>query len=198
MKNVLQRSFYDRDTHDAAKNLLGKVLVRRYGKQLVSGRISEVEAYVGEDDLACHASKGRTARTDIMFGKAGHAYIYLIYGMYHCFNVVTEQEHFPAAVLIRSVEPLDGVSVMQQRRGTHQLNNLTTGPGKLCRALSITKKLNGVDVTESNEIYIVDDGFVVHPNHIATSKRIGVEYARHCTEYPWRYYLKNSNYLSRT
>lgn len=200
----LSRKFYARDTHAVAKELLGKVVVRVLRGQKISGRITEVEAYVGEDDLACHAARGpawpagrRTPRTDIMYGEAGYAYIYLIYGMYHCLNIVTEQKNFPAAVLIRALEPLTGLSQMHQKRKTLSLHNVTNGPGKLSQALSITTQLNGEDTVKSKQLYVADDGYIVKSPDIATSPRIGVAYAGACALYPWRYYLHNSLYISR-
>ncbi|MEX1112384.1 MAG: DNA-3-methyladenine glycosylase [Candidatus Andersenbacteria bacterium] len=198
MKKVLPKQFYERDTHIVAAELLGKILVRGVGDKKITGRITEVEAYVGEDDLACHASKGRTLRTEVMFGEAGRAYVYLIYGMYHCLNVVTDQKAFPAAVLIRALEPIEGIDLMKNYRSTEQLTRLTTGPGKLCDALAITKKQNGVPLSRSAGIHIEDDDFTVRKNDIVTSPRIGVDYAKHCAQYPWRYYLKDSKFLSRT
>lgn len=197
MKKVLQQSFYKQDTHIVAKNILGKVLTRRQNNITYTGRITEVEAYVGEDDLACHASKGKTKRTKIMYGAPGHAYVYLIYGMYHCVNIVTEPKNFPAAVLIRALEPLSGIEQMHTLRHTHNIHNLTTGPGKLCQAMNITREHNGIDVTKSKELYITDDGFSVDEKGIISTPRIGVEYAKHCAAYPWRYYIKNSEYISK-
>ncbi len=202
----LQRSFYTRDTHIVARELLGKILVRSVKGNKITGRITEVEAYVGEDDLACHASRGRTPRTDIMYGKAGHAYIYLIYGMYDCLNIVTDQKNFPAAVLIRSLEPLEGINDMIINRKLssslqptpyHLLTKLTTGPGKLTQALNITRTLNGEDLTTSQQLYVADDGFTVAAHDVAISPRIGVNYAGPCALYPWRYYLKDSQFLSK-
>ncbi len=188
----LNRSFYARNTHEVAKELLGKVLVRIVNDVPLSGRITEVESYIGEDDLACHASKGRTPRTEIMFGPPGHAYIYLIYGMYNCLNVVTEIEGFPAAVLIRALQPILGREEMVIHRKGAKESNLATGPGKLCQALQIDRALNGVDLTNADsELFLIDDGFSVLPENIATSARIGVEYAGEHALLPWRYFLPN-------
>src|SRR3954469_16206991 len=132
----LPRRFYDRPALAVARDLLGKVLVVDVPGDRRSARIVEVEAYVGEYDLACHAAKGRTARTEVLFGPPGHAYVYLIYGMYHCFNVVTEPEGVAAAVLVRGVEPLEGIA---PEAGTD-------GPGKLCRAMHITMAQNRADL----------------------------------------------------
>src|SRR5262249_6909306 len=134
----LPRPFYSRSALEVASNLLGKVLARRLGKRVLTGMIVETEAYVGPHDLACHASKGHTARTAVMFGPPGHTYVYMIYGFYFCLNVVTEPVGYPAAVLIRGLEPLENVEVMRQLRNNPPRDtNIASGPGKLCRAMSI-------------------------------------------------------------
>lgn len=173
----LGRTFFARDTHVVAQALLGKLLVRQVAGENFSGRITEVESYVGVDDAACHASRGpawpagrRTKRTEIMFGKAGHAYVYLIYGMYHCLNIVTEEKEFPAAVLIRSLD-------------------IVTGPGRLTRALQITRHLNGEDLTTSKRLFVVDDGLRIPRRAIIATPRIGVAYAGKDALLPWRYVL---------
>lgn len=162
-----------------------------------SGRITEVESYVGEEDLACHASRGRTPRTEVLYGEPGTTYVYLIYGMYHCLNFVTEVSGFPAAVLIRSLEPLEGQSAMVEARGTENSKQLTTGPGKLTQALGITRALNYVDATQSSALFILDDNYAVIDSDIVATTRIGVEYAGACALYPWRYYLQSSPYISK-
>ena len=157
MASKLKREFFNRPTLEVARDLLGKVIVFNDHK----GTITETEAYIGEDDPACHAAKGRTKRTEIMYGKAGHAYIYLIYGMYYCLNFVTEKEGFPAAVLIR------GAIEYSNNDATINLN----GPGKLCRQFGISTKYNGIDITKSNDLYLLDskENF----NYI-TSSRVGI------------------------
>lgn len=197
MKSLfLPRSFYTRDTQLVAKELLGKVLVRTWRGQIVMCRIVEVESYAG-DDLASHASRGRTPRTEIMFGEAGRAYVYLIYGMYWCLNIVTEQSDFPAAILIRAAQPLQGIKVMQQARHRTEEIDLLSGPGKLCQALHVNGSLTNEDVTQSTRLYIVDDGYSVPRKHIASSPRIGVAYAGADALRPWRYYLRNNDFVSR-
>lgn len=175
--DALSRSFYQHSTLDVAKRLLGCVLIRKIGRKMIRARIVETEAYIGEDDLACHASKGRTKRTEIMYGEAGHAYVYMIYGMYHCLNIVTEKKDFPAAVLIRSVE-VDGVPVKE-----------TNGPGKLCRFLSIDRTLNGWDVTQGERLWIEKPDRSVPKERIVAGTRVGIDYAKHCRDYPWRFKL---------
>ena len=142
----IYRSFYEQPTVKVARQLLGKCLVRNHPDGITVGKIVETEAYVGPEDRASHASRGRTARTEIMFGPAGFAYVYLIYGFHHCLNFVTEAADYPAAVLIRAVEPVDGIELMKARRRKTDLRELASGPGKLCQAFAIDRSLNGVDV----------------------------------------------------
>ena len=167
----LKRNFFNRDTVIVAQELLGKHLVRKIGNKIVRVKITETEAYCGPTDLACHASKGMTPRTKVMFGLPGHAYIYLIYGMYHCLNIVTEKEGYPAAVLIRGVE-LEGMD----------------GPGKLCRGFKIDTRFNEADICLSKELW-VEDGEEIPKNKIRKSKRIGVEYAGKWKDKLWRFSL---------
>lgn len=177
---VIQRKFFEKNTLDVAKQLLGCFLVRKIGTKTIKAKITEVEAYIGEDDLACHASRGRTKRTEIMYGQAGHAYVYLIYGMYELLNIVTERKDFPAAILIRAVA-VDGVP-----------KNKTNGPGKLCRFLHIDRRLNGWDVTKGEKLWIdCPSPRLRNSKKITATKRIGVEYAGNCKNYPWRFLLKD-------
>lgn len=193
----LPKIFFERDTHAVAKDLLGKLLVRTINTKHIIGRITEVESYVGENDKACHAAKGKTKRNEVMFGHAGHAYVYLIYGMYNCFNVVTEEIDFPAAVLIRSLEPVSGLALMQKHRGgIKDKKKFTTGPGRLCQALAIDRTVNGNDLINPDELFVADDGFQVATSAIATSPRVGVAYAGDHANLPWRYYLKDSDFIS--
>jgi DNA-3-methyladenine glycosylase len=193
----LGRSFFARDTQQVARELLGKILARRWRGVWLSGRIVEVESYVGADDLACHAAKGRTARTETLYGPPGRAYVYLIYGMYQMMNVVTERSDFPAAVLIRALEPLNGLEQMRRFRRPATDRNLTNGPGKLTRALRIDRQLNREDLTTSARLSIWDDGQVLADREIMVGPRIGIDYARHCVHYPWRYYVRGNPYVSR-
>jgi DNA-3-methyladenine glycosylase len=175
--------------------LLGKYLVRKHSDGKTIGRIVETEAYVGGKDLACHASRGRTARTEIMFGPAGHAYVYFIYGMYYCLNLVTEAVDHPSAVLIRALEPVEGIDLMKARRRSEQLRNLASGPGKLCQALAIDKFLNGADVCGS-VLYVEDRGEPA-PKILATP-RIGVDYAGKWKDKPWRFLIRGNEFVSKT
>jgi DNA-3-methyladenine glycosylase len=188
------RAFYEQTTIDVAKQLLGKYLVRKHPQGDTVGRIVETEAYVGPQDLACHASKGRTARTEVMFGPAGHAYVYFIYGFYNMLNLVTEETDYPAAVLIRAVEPVDGIELMKSRRRLDKLRELASGPGKLCQAFAIDRSLNGADLF-GDVLYVEDRGAPV-PKFNATP-RIGVDYAGKWKDKPYRFLIRSSEFLSK-
>lgn len=197
MSAVLPRDFYGRDTIEVAKELLGKVLVRETPAGRLSVRIVETEAYCGPHDKACHASRGRTERNGVMFGEPGHAYVYFIYGMYHCLNFVTERDGYPAAVLVRAGEPLEGVEAMRAlRRKAKKPVDLTSGPGRLCMALGIDRALNGADVCRKGPLYVEDSEDAVF--EVVSSKRIGVDYAGEYRDKPWRFYIKGSPFVSAT
>jgi DNA-3-methyladenine glycosylase len=191
----LPRSFYERSTIVVAKQLLGKYLVRMHPKGNTVGRIVETEAYVGPQDLACHASKGRTARTEVMFGPPGHAYVYFIYGFYNMLNLVTETKDYPAAVLIRAVEPVDGIELMRSRRKNGLLRNLASGPGKLCQAFGIDRSLNGADLCAS-ELFVEDRGEATPK--IQATPRIGVDYAGKWKDKPFRFVIRDNEFVSKT
>lgn len=174
MLTVLPRSYFNRPTLTVARSLIGKYLVRENGKGTIVGKIIEVEAYVGPEDKACHASKGRTARTEVLFGPPGMSYVYLIYGMYHCLNVVTERAEFPAAVLIRAIE-VDGL--------------LINGPGRLTRAMEIDRSLNRIDMTVGEQLWFEDRRMKLPRNRVAAFPRIGVDYAGEWAKKPWRFRL---------
>lgn len=178
----LPESFYARDTVLVARELLGKKLVRREGKNGVSGLIIETEAYRGEEDLACHCRAGKTPRTEIMYGPAGRAYVYLIYGMYWLLNIVTEGDGSPGAVLIRAIEPLEGVEIIADRRGGQPRRNWTNGPGKLSRALNIQGDLNGTNICSPKGLLYITEGEHIHPEIIETGPRVGLE----SVPEPWR------------
>ena len=190
----LTRSFYEQSTIDVAQQLLGKFLVRKHPEGNTIGRIVETEAYVGPQDLACHASKGRTSRTEVMFGPAGHAYVYFIYGFYNMLNLVTEEKDYPAAVLIRAVEPVDGIGLMKRRRRSEVLRNLASGPGKLCQAFGVDRSLNGADLCGS-VLYVEDRGEPV-PKFQATP-RIGVDYAVKWKAKPYRFLIRGNEFVSK-
>ncbi len=179
----LPRSFYDRDTILVARELLGKLLVHESRGVKHVGKIVEVEAYLGPHDLAAHSAKGLTERTKVMFGPPGHAYVYLIYGMHHCMNVVTEREGHASAVLLRAVEPVENVE------------GKTCGPGLLCRAMNIDRRLNAHDLSS-------DDFFIAAPENsesfsIIKRPRIGVDYAKHWARRHLRFYIKGNLFISR-
>ena len=191
----LSRDFYDRDTVQTARALLGKYLVRRWHGLWLAGRITETEAYVGAVDKACHAYGGRrTPRTETLYAPPGTAYIYLIYGMYHCLNFVTEPEGEPCAVLIRGLEAVEGEALIARNRfgvspaemTAYQKKQFLNGPGKVCRGLMLTRTQNGLDLT-GDELYVLDAGEA--PDIIHTGKRIGIDYAEEAAEFPWRFYL---------
>ena len=188
------RPFYRQNTLEVARQLLGKYLVRRHPEGITVGRIVETEAYVGPEDKACHAARGRTARTEVMFGEAGHAYVYFVYGFHHMLNIVTEREGFPAAVLIRAVEPVRGMSLMKRRRGTGEAQSLASGPGRLCQAFAIDRTLNGTDVC--GDVLYVRDASEPSPT-IVTTSRIGVDYAGQWKHKPWRFLIKGNEFVSR-
>ena len=190
----LPRSFYEQSTVDVAKQLLGKYLVRKHPDGDSIGRIVETEAYIGPQDLACHAAKGRTKRTEVMFGAAGHAYVYFIYGFYNMLNLVTEAKDYPAAVLVRAVEPMDGIELMKQRRKSNVLRNLASGPGKLCQAFAVDRTLNGVDL--SGNVLYVEDRSEPAPKVQATV-RIGVDYAGKWKDKPFRFIVRSSEFVSK-
>ena len=176
---ILSRAYFRRPTLRVARSLLGKYLVRASRSGMIAGRIIEVEAYVGPQDRASHASRGRTKRTEVMFGRPGVAYVYLIYGIYHCFNVVTERKGYPAAILVRAVE-VDSKNPPA----------LIDGPGRVCRYLEIDRSLNELDLTAGRSLWIEDRGERVAESRIAAFPRIGVDYAGAWAAKPWRLRLK--------
>jgi len=182
-RRILSRNYFNRPTLTVARSLIGKYLVRVIDGRILAGKIIEVEAYVGPQDKACHASKGRTQRTEVLFGPPGVAYVYLIYGMYHCLNVVTEREEFPSAVLIRAIE-IDG--------------ELIDGPGRLARALQIDRRLNRVDLTIGESLWFEDRGALVERGDVEAHPRIGVDYAGGWAKKPWRFRLRRVTAPTRT
>lgn len=192
MNKPLPREFYARDALTVARALLGKTLL--HGE--TGGVIVETEAYVGPGDKGCHAYGGRrTKRTEPLFGEAGRAYVYLIYGMYCCLNVVTGGVDEPQCVLIRALRPSLGLETMALRRGGKPERELCRGPGKLCRALAIDRALNERDVTAGD--FVILEGPEVPETDIGVSKRIGIDYAGEAKDYPWRFYVKGDPCVSR-
>jgi DNA-3-methyladenine glycosylase len=195
---VLQKSFYDRaDVALIARQLLGKLLSTSFDGIVTAGRIVETEAYNGAVDRASHAyGNRRTNRTEVMFGKPGTAYVYLCYGIHHLFNVVTNREQIPHAILIRAIEPTIGIDVMQERTKKEILDNtLTRGPGNVSKALGIFTYHSGLDLVES-DIRILDDGFRYKKKEIAITTRIGVEYSGPDALLPYRFIVRENAYVS--
>lgn len=194
----LDHGFYDRDDVILiARELLGKILVTKDGNNITSGRIVETEAYAGIIDRASHAYGGRrTRRTEVMFGQPGTAYVYLCYGIHHLFNVVTNKTDVPHAVLIRAVEPMEGISLMLERTGKDKPDaTLTRGPGNVSKALGIYTSDTGVDLL-GERIFIVDDGHYLEPSTIIKSARIGVEYAGEDAGLHYRFFVSGNKYVS--
>jgi DNA-3-methyladenine glycosylase len=194
----LDMSFYDRkDVVQIARDLLGKILVTQIGGVRSSGRIVETEAYAGMEDRACHAFGGRrTARSEHLYGVPGTVYVYICYGMHHLFNVITNKKNIPHAVLIRALEPLEGVKHMLMRTGKPLADyTLTKGPGNLARAMGISKLHSGADLF-AEEIFIEDDGLRYKKDQIGVTKRIVVESAREDAELPYRFIVKGNPYVS--
>ncbi len=196
--NKLAYDFYTRSSVTLiARELLGKILVTCFDGIVTAGRIVETEAYNGAEDKASHAwNNRRTNRTEIMYGDAGHAYVYLCYGMHHLFNVVTNNPGIPHAVLIRAIEPISGIEEMLIRRNkTKPDKNLGSGPGNVAKSLGITKTHTGQTLT-GNEIYISDDGLVLKKTQVGQSPRIGVDYAGEDALLPYRFYVKGNPFVS--
>ena len=196
----LTRQFFVRDTLTVARDLLGRRLVHVLEGERLSGKIVETEAYVGEQDEASHASPGPTERNASMYGPPGHAYVYFIYGMYHCFNIVTEREGFPAAVLIRALEPLEGLDSMRERRGqvgARDVTNLTSGPGRLCQALAIDRRYDGADLCAARSELFLKTGDRVPDAAVAISPRVNVRGDEAAVSAPWRFYVEGNPYVSR-
>jgi len=195
-EDKLPRSFYLRPTLTVAKGLLGKFLCRRFRNKTLIGRIVEVEAYLGAKDPASHAYRGRTRRNDVMFWEGGHLYVYFTYGMHFCANVVTEREGKGMAVLLRAVEPVQGMEIMirnrQLRESVGNKSNLCSGPAKLCQAFAIARKENGTDLC-CKEIWIARDMNAAGDYSIGASTRVGV---RNGSRHKWRFYFKASPFVS--
>lgn len=188
-------TFCQKDPVTVAKNILGAYLIRETSEGIIKGRIVEVEAYGGFHDAGSHISKGVTARTKIMLDTPGLAYVYIIYGMYHCLNLVAHTENQAGAVLIRAVEPLEGLEIMKQRRGLSVTKNVCNGPGKLCQAFGITKADNGHLLSEQ-PLYIVK-GAPLPEEQVAATPRVNIDYAGEAKEWLWRFYIKDNPYISR-
>jgi len=196
--NKLTYGFYNRNVNTVAKALLGKIFVRSINNKILSGIIVEVEAYDGKNDKASHSYNGITKRNKVMFGKAGHLYVYFTYGMHFCANVVTGKENYGAAVLIRAIEPLNGINLLAENRfnrseiTSKEKNNLSNGPAKFCKAFEIKSEHNGISLME-NDFFIIDSPKL--PNSkIVISSRIGIKKS---IDLPWRYYIKDNSFVSK-
>ena len=194
----MNHSFFRQDTVELARKLLGCLLVHRTPDGVTGGMIVEAEAYVGAIDKACHAYRNRSERTEIMYQDGGYAYVYFIYGMHYCFNVVTGPEGEGNAVLIRALEPVIGLELMQRRRNTKTLQNLCSGPGKVCLALDITKNEYGLDLCNADSPLHLIQYRHIPDAKIVASPRINVAYAEEAAAWPWRFYVKENPYVSVT
>jgi len=199
---LLRRAFFNRDPRIVSRHLLGKLIVRKEGRKRLVGRIVEVEAYLGADDAAAHAAAGRTARNEVLFGPPGYAYVYFIYGVHYCLNISCLPEDVAGCVLIRALEPVQGIEEMTEARGlskdfnpVHNLRALTSGPGKLCQALQITRtRDNGKDMlSSSSDLVVMDDGY--RAKKICTTPRIGITKS---AAMPLRYLLAENHFVSRS
>lgn len=197
MKKLPLNFYKSKDVVAVARQLLGKIVITKFDGIITSGRIVETEAYAAHIDKASHSFGGRrTAKNEHMYAKPGTAYVYICYGMHQMFNVVTNEKDIPDAVLIRAIEPIEGIDNMLQRTGKQKLDfTLTKGPGNVGKALGIFKKHSGLHLRDE-EIYLADDGFKLNENEIGTSKRIGVESAFPDSELPYRFYVKGNKYVS--
>jgi DNA-3-methyladenine glycosylase len=191
----LPRAFYARPVLEVARACIGKIVVRYCEDGVTAGKIVEAEAYRGPEDLAAHSAGGRrTSRTEVMFGPAGYAYIFLIYGMHYHLNLVTGAVGEPHAVLVRALEPIAGRTLMASRRGIEEARvALTNGPGKVCQALGITKREYGMDLCRGGELFLTDGSA---PRRVARAPRVGVDYAGRWAARPWRFFDPDSPYVS--
>lgn len=198
--NRLKANFYRReDTVQIAKELLGKLLVTNFNGIRTSGRITETEAYKAPEDKACHAYLNKnTKRTKTMFLAGGVAYIYLCYGIHHLFNVVTGPEGSAHAVLIRAVEPVEGLTIIQKRRGGMAVKpQLTAGPGVMSKALALHKHYDALSLHEDNSLFWIENAKSLAPNQIIASPRIGIDYAEECVDWPWRFHINGNRWVSK-
>ena len=199
---IVDREFYNQDSLIVAQELLGKVLVHEINGQKLAVKIVEAEAYMGVTDKAAHSYGGkRTPRVEVMYGGPGFAYVFLVYGMYYCFNIVTREAGNPQAVLLRAVEPAGGLDLIAQNRFNKayneltksQIKNLTNGPGKLCKALAIDKSLNGADLC-GDRLYVAEGD--KEEFNIIAAKRVGIDYAEEAKDYSWRFYIEDNPCVS--
>ncbi len=197
MKKIPADFYYEQDVLAATEALMGKLIVTKFAEELTVSRIVELEAYAGVHDKASHASGGRrTKRNEIMYGPGGYAYVYLCYGIHHLFNIVTNIEGIPHAILVRSAEPVIGMDIMLDRSGKLKADNtITRGPGNFSRAMGIRTSHNGISL-QSEQLHVADDGFSFPPSLIKRSARIGVAYAAEDALLPYRYYVQGNPFVS--
>ena len=196
MQKIPQSFYLRNDVVKIAKELLGKILVTNWDNEYTSGRIVEAEAYAGEIDKASHASKGKTKRTSVIFEEGGTAYVYLCYGIHEMFNIVTNKNGIAHAILIRAVEPMEGIDIMLRRTGKKIFNEtLTRGPGNVGKAFGFHRSQCGLSL-QSDELYIADDGYKIDKKLIVTSPRIGVDYAGEDALLDYRLYIKGNKFVS--
>lgn len=197
----LKNDFFNRDALLVGKELIGQYLINDSNEGKVVGRIVETESYCGTDDLASHASKDKSKRSKPMFGPAGHFYIYLNYGIFYMTNIVCDRVDYPAAILLRAVEIIEGQGIaakrLRQSKFVKENKFLATGPGKLSIAFDISKSENDLDITKSADFYFEKNPKSILKSDIIKATRVGVDYAKHCKEYPWRFYLCNNEYVSK-
>lgn len=192
----LSREFYNRDVLTVAEEILGKTLVHKTKEGVAKGKIVEVEAYNGLCDKAAHSYQNlRTERTKIQYGQGGYAYVYLIYGMHICMNIVTNRKNLPEVLLLRALEPVEGIDLMKKRRRTDNLKNLCSGPGKLSQAMGITRENYGEDLC--GDSFYLEDAPVLAPEEIRRTKRINIDYAEEAADFLWRFSVKGNPYVSR-
>ncbi|EGT3615067.1 DNA-3-methyladenine glycosylase [Clostridium perfringens] len=202
----LNKDFFNRDTLIVAKELLGKILVRKIDGVILKGKIVETEAYIGAIDKASHAYGGkRTNRTETLYAEPGTVYVFSIYGMYYCLNLISEEKDVAAGVLIRGIEPLEGIEKMSQLRykknyeelSNYEKKNFSNGPSKLCMALGIDKRDNCINTISSEELYVEEDFLNKEVFSIVESKRIGIDYAEEAKDFLWRFYIKDNKFISK-
>lgn len=202
----LNKDFFNRDTLIVAKELLGKILVRKIDGVILKGKIVETEAYIGAIDKASHAYGGkRTNRTETLYAEPGTVYVFSIYGMYYCLNLISEEKDVAAGVLIRGIEPLEGREKMSQLRykknyeelSSYEKKNFSNGPSKLCMALGIDKRDNCINTISSEELYVEEDFLNKEAFSIVESKRIGIDYAEEAKDFLWRFYIKDNKFISK-
>ena len=192
---ILARAFYERDTLEVARALLGQILVRRTPEGETRGIIVETEAYLGTLDPAAHSYKGPSERVRVQYGPAGHAYVYLIYGMYSCMNITTGPAGKPEVVLLRALEPCGGLELMARRRRNAKRTALCAGPGRLCMAMDITRDLYGADLCTQEDGLWLEQGEA--PAAVETSKRVNIDYAGAAKDWPWRFTIQGNRFVSK-